>query len=136
MRPFDSNSVMDFIRSQHTDRISSWSKILSFFDFQRYAVYDSRTAVALNSALEICGLRPKFHMPASQNKSLNCAIPLIKSKYKVLSAGYFEYMYLLERFVEIGKVSSILEAERAIFAGAEETANKMLKEIGGKDDLA
>lgn len=127
LRPFDGISVMDFISSQQTDRISSWSKILSFFDCQRYAVYDSRTAIAVNSALELAEIRPRFYMPESRHSSLKKTIPLLKSKYKSLPSGYSEYIFLLNRFVEIGRASSILEAERSIFAGAEETAKNMMK---------
>lgn len=127
LRPFNGSSIMDFISNQQTDRISSWSKILSFFDYDRHAVYDARTAIALNSAMELAGSRPKFHMPASQNRTMNTVIPLLKSKYKSMSSGYYEYIFLLNRFVEIGRASSILGAERAIFAGAEETAKNMMK---------
>jgi hypothetical protein len=133
LRPFDSDRVSNFIRSQGTKRISSWSKILSFFDCQRHAVYDARTAIAINSAMKIADLSPAFHIPASQNRALKKVIPILKEKYNDLSFGYSEYIILLNRFVEIGKAKSILEAERALFAGAEATAFEMMKKVKAVD---
>ena len=123
---FDGMSVYTFVDSMGTNRISSWSKILAFAEPQKYAVYDSRTAVALNSAMIIAKIRPHFHMPLSQSSSRNTAIKIIKQKSEDFSGGFDEYNFVLSRFVELGFVGSILEAERLIFKGADKTVEEML----------
>ena len=123
---FDGMSVYTFVDSMGTNRISSWSKILAFAEPQKYAVYDSRTAVALNSAMIIAKIRPHFHMPLSRSSSRNTAIKIIKQKSEDFSGGFDEYNFVLSRFVELGFVGSILEAERLIFKGADKTVEEML----------
>ena len=129
LRPFDGFSVTSFIRKRQTERISSWSKILSFFDCERHAVYDSRTAVALNAALVRSEMRPRFHMPPSRIDIRKEWAGVIKSRSDNLTSGYYEYIYVLERFVELGLVESVLDAERRIFAGSNQTAEKMMEEL-------
>lgn len=129
LRPFDGTSVATFIRNRQTERISSWSKILSFFDYEKYAVYDSRTAVALNAALVRSTLRPRFHMPPSRINLRKDWANVIKSRSENFTSGYYEYIHLLERFVELGRAESILDAERRIFAGSNKTAEKMMEEL-------
>jgi hypothetical protein len=136
LKPFRSECIAKFIESHGTERVSSWSKILSFLDCEQYAIYDSRIAVALNSAMEIADARPVFHMPSSRNRVINDAIQILKNKHKTLSFGYSEYIFLLKIFVKIGKANSILEAERAVFAGAEATATKMIKKVKTASSLS
>jgi hypothetical protein len=130
LRPFDGISVSNFIRKLQTERISSWSKILSFFDCERHAVYDSRTAVALNAALVLSDLRPRFHMPLSRIDIRKDWVSIIKSRSENLTAGYYEYIFLLERFTELGLAESVLDAERRIFAGSNKTAESMMEKLG------
>lgn len=129
LRPFDGISVTNFIRKYQTERISSWSKILSFVDADKHAVYDSRTAVALNAAMVISDIRPRFHMPLSRISARKQWTSVIRSRSDNLTSGYYEYVYLLERFVQLGLAESVLDAERKIFAGSNKTAEKMMKKL-------
>lgn len=132
LRPFDGASVTRFVSNRQTERISSWSKILSFFDCERHAVYDSRTAVALNAALVRSEMRPRFYMPPSRIDTRKNWTGIIKSRSDNLTSGYYEYIYLLERFVQLGLADSVLDAERRIFAGSNNTAEKMVEELDGR----
>ncbi len=129
LRPFDGVSIANFVGTHQTVRISSWSKILSFANCERHAVYDSRTAVALNAALVCADMRPRFHMPLSRKDTRKEWTAVIKNRSDTLSAGYYEYVFLLERFVDLGLADSILDAERRIFAGSNQTAELMMKKL-------
>ncbi len=125
---YDWLSVRRFVATMGTSRISSWSKILAFADHTKYAIFDSRTSLALNASMVRNGIPPRFFMPLAQGNKRDAARNLIKSKGSLLVGGFEEYHHLLGRFVEIGKAQSILEAERTIFASAYATADEMLKE--------
>jgi hypothetical protein len=129
LRPFDTDSILSFIRRIETDRISSWSKILAFIDHEQYAIFDSRTSLALNSAMVMANLSPRFYVPPRKTSKSDAALHVIKIRTNALTAGFEEYLFLLNRFVELKLVDSVLNAERMIFAGADCTANKMLLDI-------
>lgn len=129
LEPFDDTSVLNFIHVNQTKRISSWSKILAFVDFERFTIYDSRTAVALNSAMVLSGVKPCFYMPPCRPRSRNDMMRVIKGRSQELSSGYLEYQFALKRFVELGFVDNILDAERRIFAGADNTVRNMMSAL-------
>jgi hypothetical protein len=129
-----SNSeVSNFIERMGTDRISSWSKILAFFDHENHAIYDSRTSIALNCAMMQTKISPKFFMPAAQKSTKHPEVAqakaLMKSRFLSFDYGYFEYLDFLTTLVGMGLASSLISAERAIFAGARETAKNFLAEL-------
>jgi hypothetical protein len=98
-------------------------------DHNAYAIFDSRTSLALNSAMVLAKIRPQFFMPPRKSKKSDFAIIEIKKRTDELLGGYEEYLFLLRRFVELQLAESILDAERKIFAGADHTAQKMLERI-------
>lgn len=123
----DQPSVLKFVDKMGTVRISSWSKILAFVDSQSYAIFDSRTSLALNAAMVRVHMQPKFFMPMPRGNKRVEAMKVINSKSESLLGGFEEYLFLLGRFVELGLAISILDAERTIFAAADDTAKKMLE---------
>jgi hypothetical protein len=129
LRDFDGHYLLSFVEEMGTNRISSWSKILAFAVQDKYAVYDSRTAVALNSAMVIADIRPHFFMPLSQSANRNTAIREIKQRSADFSGGFDEYNFVLSRFVELGFAASIFDAERRIFMGADKTVEVMMRSI-------
>lgn len=129
LRPFDATKISNFVNVNQTNRISSWSKILAFLDHNKYAIFDSRTSLALNSAMIISGLRPQFFMPVRKSEKSSMAFDVIKSKSVYLIGGFDEYVFLLQRFVELHLADSILDAERRIFAGADATAQHMIQKL-------
>ena len=129
LRPFEATKISNFVYVNQTNRISSWSKILAFLNHNRYAIFDSRTSLALNSAMILSGIRPQFFMPVRKSEKSSMAFDVIKSKSVYLLGGFDEYVFLLHRFVELHLVDSILDAERRIFAGADATAQHMLQKL-------
>ena len=129
LRPFSVSTINNFIERIKTDRISSWSKIIAFADFDNHIIYDSRTAVALNAAMVMSKTRPVFYMPPSKSKQRQHCVKSIKAHSDDLSSGYEVYRYVLGRFVELGLTDSILEAERMIFAGADQTGINLMASL-------
>jgi len=125
--------ISSFVAKLGTDRISSWSKILAFFDHENHAIYDSRTSIALNCAMMRRNILPKFFMPMAQNSNrrpeLAQAKSMIKSRFGSFEFGYFEYLDYLKSVVSLGLAPSLISAERSIFAGARETAKCFLVEF-------
>jgi hypothetical protein len=110
-------------------RISSWSKLLAFSDSENYAIYDSRTAVALNCGLHAVGDNRMFFIPSSQNKTTNEARSILNSKSDNKSRlGYHEYLSLLQGFKKEGLVANILNAEMVLFSNAPNIARKFLRD--------
>jgi hypothetical protein len=138
---FSRSEIEGFTASMGTGRISSWSKILAFVDHERHAIYDSRTSIAINIAMMQNNISPKFYMSPAQKSTkhpdIGLAKSMIESRFHTLQFGYIEYLDFLNSVVDLGLAPSMVMAERAIFAGARETAKEMLAKASelhiGKD---
>jgi hypothetical protein len=115
-------AVNGFIEHQGNHRVSSWSKLLAFADCGNYAIYDARTAVALNCALALVRDRRRFHMPESQNKRVRDARRVLLQDVNTEPRGYGDYLSLLRCFVAGGGPANLLGAEMTLFANAPKVA--------------
>jgi len=115
---FSDDTVEAFVQAQKMKNISSWSKILAFRDSDRWAIYDSRTAVALNAAFMAINCAPTFPMPVSRNTKIEPKRRIILNR-AALTAGYREYLQLLGELRDHRGLRSISEAEKVLFANAE-----------------
>ncbi|MCA0256498.1 MAG: hypothetical protein LCH47_07890 [Proteobacteria bacterium] len=121
LKQFDNESVEKFIHHYGVKRISSWSKILAFADPEKYAIYDSRTATALNCILFKKECDVQFYMPPSRNERVifiqNNLKKYTKNKYYTI-LRYSEYIKYLDHFVSKRYFENKLEAEQKLFAFA------------------
>lgn len=110
-----------FMSQQGMRRVSSWSKILAFYDHDKHAIYDSRTSISLNCALSLAEIDMQFIMPKSRNTNKNMieANEDFKKNPREKLLGYKSYINLLRVFVEKGYVEDILEAEMKLFSNTE-----------------
>lgn len=115
---FSEAKVFAFADQMRGENISSWSKLLAFYDCERHAIYDARTSVALNCILVDLRLRPLFFMPIGQNRSISDARLKLRQRQPHDQLYYSAYRDLLRRIVELGLARSIMEAEMAIFANS------------------
>jgi hypothetical protein len=116
-------AVSGFIEHQGTYRISSWSKLLAFADHANHAIYDARTAVALNCALAQLNDLRRFHMPASRHAQVGAARGRLLQDPNTEARGYRDYLALLRCFVVCGEgPPNLLEAEMTLFANAPRVA--------------
>lgn len=117
---FSDARIDKFCCDNWNNRISSWSKIVAFFDSDKYAIYDSRTAVALNCGLARFGFKPIFYMPPGRNGDIVPAYQKIIDKFPDarLLNGYSEYMKLLRMFVKVAQLESVTHAEMVLFERA------------------
>lgn len=88
---YNEDRLTAFIEAQGHNRISSWSKLLAFAKPLDHAIYDARTAVALNCALALLGDPRRFHMPASQNKQIRDAREILANTNSA-PRGYTDYL--------------------------------------------
>lgn len=127
---FSPNDVETFVRTKGTKGISSWSKLLAFANCQKYAVYDSRTAVAINCALSNLGMDIAFAMPPGRGRHIKeASLKLRRQRMQKGIRGnwiqYTHYISLLESFVALESPTApkdILAAEMVIFANAPKVA--------------
>ena len=134
---FDENDVNAFTTKMGTARISSWSKIIAFADYENHAIYDARTAVALNVILSNIGSKYRFYMPATQNKDLPKTMRIVKKDmHRIWSGrqrvyrGYDDYIRLLKAIVEMTNAKDILEVEMTLFANGPALAKQYAKDNG------
>lgn len=109
---YSSKAVDLFIEKRRIKGVSSWSKLLAFHDPKRWAIYDSRTAVALNIAMLNAGIQKFIPMPDSKNEAIKPAISAIKK---------------LENISTSNGIGSIGEVEMVIFANAKLVAQRFIK---------
>lgn len=139
---FSKSAVDTFIAARQTKHISSWSKVLAFADPSRYAIYDSRTAVALNCGLEKAGDPRRFEIPQSRayepripRSTLNhgqmmrkvrplLSIPQLDPNWR----AYASYLMFLRVVVKEGLSSDLLDAEMVLFANAPNLVRERLKD--------
>ena len=115
--------VNNFISANYQDRIASWSKVLGFAESETYAIYDARVAMSLNATLDNTNYKGRFYLPPPSSDKLKPLFRNIKKHvadhYKdkqVNYMGYFDYMDLLNAFVDRGFALNVLEAEMKLFA--------------------
>jgi hypothetical protein len=120
---YSDETVTDFIETHGGRRISSWSKLLAFAHPERHAVYDARTAVALNCALATLQDGRRFHMPRGRNRVVELARAKIGTDTSLLlRRGYDAYVVLLGCIARNTGAAGILDIEMSLFANAPEVA--------------
>lgn len=107
-----------FVHRMGAKRVSSWSKMLAFADPANHAIYDARTAVALNCALRSIGAEHRFVMSSSQNRRVSAARRKLLQEHGACGLGYREYIKLLKAMVSQCGLSDILVVEMALFSNA------------------
>lgn len=116
---FEAENIDKFTKEMGVRRVSSWSKILAFSDPVNHAIYDARTAVALNCGLHHLGIDWRFSMPISQNKTMIEARPLLLPKVRGDERGYTAYIELLKAIAKnCNLANDILKVEMTLFANA------------------
>lgn len=131
---FSEAYVFEFADKMKADRISSWSKVLSFADYHTYPVYDARTAISVNVAIARRGGKQFLYMPGTQNTQIPDAIKSInrlnrrEGYWAQKQWNYLAYLYLLRRVVDLKLASSILDAEITLFANANKLAAEWVEE--------
>ena len=90
------------------DRVSSWSKLISFAHPDEFPVYDAKAVSKLNSLL-IGPNTTRFYVPPTQVRILQSI------QNEAISFGYHEYRELLRSAAKSFNVS-ILDVETALFA--------------------
>lgn len=123
LKRFEPDVITDFISANYQNRIASWSKVLGFADSSNYAIYDARVAMSLNAILDNTSYKYRFYMPPPSSTKLSSLFSNIKNHVAGHYAGkqptylgYFDYMDLLNAFVDRGLALSVLEAEMRLFA--------------------
>lgn len=123
---YETSVINNFIEEHYTTRVASWSKALAFADSTKYAIYDARVAMSLNSILDKIGHDRKFYMPPPSSDELGNVFKNlrkhVKALYKVKKPaymGYTEYMQLLNAFVQEKLAQNVLEAEMRLFANSD-----------------
>lgn len=128
---YDSATVASFIARRGTARVASWSKLLAFAEPQTYAVYDARTAVALNCVLAGIGSKQSFEMPLGRNKDIQKAREALRRNARIApTKGYGDYLVLLNSVVNAEMSRDVLSAEMHLFANAPSLARKFVAEAG------
>lgn len=118
---FDPVSVDAFRSKVVHNWISSWSKIIAFADHRTYPIYDTNNAVALNVLMEPISTENFFYVPTGRNMFADAAGKKLVRKHKpgrgkyADLGGYEDYRYLMERVVQLGKLSDVLAAEQLLF---------------------
>lgn len=134
LRHFDDYYVNNFINRMKTERISSWSKILSFYNHKKYAIYDSRTSISLNIAMHQSDINYRFFMPQPRSSEVPKAMKLIKKYRKDLNyknrtdyLDYPDYLELLNAFVKYTDAVDMLDAEMRLFGNSIEQVEKFME---------
>ena len=123
---YEASVIESFIEEHHKVRIASWSKALAFADSTKYAIYDARVAMSLNSILDKIGHDRKFYMPPPSSDDLGEVFTNVRKHVSALYAvkkpaymGYTEYMRLLNAFVSEKLAPNVLDAEMRLFANSD-----------------
>jgi hypothetical protein len=95
------------------DRISTWSKLAAFAYRDDFAIFDSRTAGAVNRILFLSGYENKFFVPTAKGKKAN----QLRAQHSVptgRSLSYRDYLNILK-----SAKRPLLEVEMTIFANSD-----------------
>jgi hypothetical protein len=138
LNAFKKREIDNFIRLQGTDGIASWSKIISFANYNYYAIYDARVAASLNIILSYLGINNyRFYLPPSQNSALAPSLVLLNIEIERLNIPadslltYDDYLTLLKAMPAPAGPQKLLKLEMFLFAIAPELAIKYW--IGRRD---
>jgi hypothetical protein len=123
---FSHASIEAFATRMGSVRISSWSKVIAFASPSTDAIYDARTAVAINCALYTMGIKDGFFMPLGRNKDVNPACIFMKRNGFNEKYGYREYISLLTAISDLEGNDDILRVEMGLFANSPSVANSFL----------
>ena len=112
--------------------VASWSKMLSVRDPSKYAIYDARVAVSLNTISLLFSEESNLFFPqlSSRNNKIIAAQQSIKKYIKlknlnIINDFYNSYLYFLRKAVnDCERKFDIQTAEMILFANAEEMAKK------------
>lgn len=106
--------------------IATWSKILSVRDPSRYAIYDSRVAIALNSIQKKYEVKGSFLFPQLASRNVKFVLPTqrkIKNSTffvnKDNSRFYKVYLEILQKVATNQDAYDLQDAEMVLFANAE-----------------
>lgn len=139
LKDYDDASVENFIKLKKNKRVSSWSKILAFYDSENYAIFDTRVAISLNTIFDKLGYDHRFFMPQSRDEELNDLFKSIRKhvgeKYdgqRPKYLGYSDYLRLLKTLHKKYPSSNILDLEMRLFANSE----RLGKEFAKKYDIS
>lgn len=121
------NANVDQLISLGSKGIATWSKILSIRNPSKYAIYDARVAVSLNSIQKIYDVESPILFPqlASRNKSFVLQTQQIINnsrffKNKCNTNFYLEYLDILSYATSKTNGFDIQDAEMVLFLNAEE----------------
>lgn len=123
---FSHASIEAFATRMGSVRISSWSKLIAFASPSTDAIYDARTAVAINCALYTLGIKDGFFMPSGRNKDVNPASIFMKRSGFNEKYGYRDYISLLNSIANLDGSDDILQVEMSLFANSPSVANAFL----------
>jgi hypothetical protein len=131
LETFEASKINKFVSDMGVRRVSSWSKILAFSDPVNHAIYDARTAVALNCGLHDLGIDWRFSMPISQNKTMIAARPMLLPQQRGNERGYTAYIDLLKAIARNCNLGNdILKVEMTLFANAPLIAKNFVETAG------
>jgi len=128
LRNFEHENIDEFVKEMGVNRVSSWSKILAFSDPVNHAIYDARTAVALNCALEHLGVDCRFSMPVSRNRTMIAVRSMLLPQIRGNERGYTAYIDLLKAISKTCDLGdNILKVEMTLFANAPLIAERFVQ---------
>lgn len=127
MGDFSLEALSAFADSEPIEGVSSWSKLLSMAAPETFAIYDARTAVALNIALARTGDDRRFHMPSSKNKRIMRVMPLLRVGRRT-ALGYGDCLAALGALARAARSAAMLDVEMRLFASAPSMAEAYLAE--------
>lgn len=109
--------VNDFVSRMGSERIASWSKILSFAHPQEYPIYDARIGAALNSVLWQIRFSRYFTPVKTQNSKANNAFKIMDKApmWRPYSLNYYDYKALVYHIAYTKFGGDLLHAELSLF---------------------
>jgi hypothetical protein len=125
-------STYDDLIKLGTKGVATWSKILCVRDPKKYAIYDARVSIALNSIQKKSEIFSPMLFPLlpTQNRKFvgQSAKLIIESGFFKLKSSnfYSDYLKILHQ-VAVNKPWDIQDVEMALFSGAENLSNVWLK---------
>lgn len=128
---YNDEKVSDFERGWKNWNVSSWSKILAFADYKRFAILDARASIALNILLHNMGSKYVFYMPPSQNRQIHGAYVALgyfaKQKHpkkRDIYMRFHSYMALLRAIVRYTDAKDVMQVEMHLYSIAPKIAEK------------
>lgn len=109
--------VNTFVSQMGSNRIASWSKILSFVYPQEYPIYDARIGAALNSVLWQLRAPRYFPKVGTQNGPANRAFEIMNKSpmWRPYLLTYYNYKSLIYLIAQQRFGGDLLHAELSVF---------------------